>query len=140
MLFRSEYFAFARAFPLHTTIYNPLAGGLLAGALRFDDAPPRGSRFERNPWYRGRYWRRALFDALDPLQAIAAAEGLTLLELAYTFALGTPGVDSVLVGPATEAHLSEAIVASTKTLSPEGRAALDELHRELVGTDARYAR
>ncbi len=135
-----EYFAFAQAHPVHTTIYNPLAGGLLAGGLAFEREAPKGSRFDGNSLYRRRYWRRALFDALGELQAIAADEGLSLLELAYAFVCHHPGVDSVLIGPGSVAHLDAALAARSRELSPEGLRRLQVAHDERVGTDARYAR
>ncbi len=56
-----EYWAFARQHPLHTTVYNPLAGGLLAGrALRSE--PPKGSRFDGNKMYQRRYLSDRFFE------------------------------------------------------------------------------
>ncbi|MDP2310945.1 MAG: aldo/keto reductase [Pseudomonadota bacterium] len=135
-----EYFAYARRHPIHTTVYNPLAGGLLAGARHFEQAPPKGSRFDVNALYRRRYWQRALFAAVDDLRGIAADAGLSLLELAYTFVARHPGVDSVLVGPGSVAHLDDAIAAREKPLDPETRRRVDAVYVNLVGTDARYAR
>lgn len=133
-----EYFAFARRHPIHTTVYNPLAGGLLTGRYRAGDPPPKGSRFEKNALYRGRYFRPALLRATDALTAVSADEGLSLVELAYGFVLGHPDVGSVLVGPGTVAHLDAALGA--RPLSPEVRARVDAVYLDLVGTDARYAR
>lgn len=135
-----EYFAFARRYPIHTTVYNPLAGGLLAGTHRFEAPPARGSRFDKNGMYRRRYWQRAAFEAVEAMRAVAAAEGISMATLAYAFVLGRPGVDSVLAGPASRAQLEDALLARTVTLSPEALARLDAIHVELVGTDARYAR
>jgi len=135
-----EYFAFAQSFPIHTTIYNPLAGGLLAGFHKADAEPGRGSRFDNNPMYRRRYWRPAMFAAVEPLRAVAASEGLSLLALAYAFVLRHPGVDSVLVGPATADHLDAALVAVDVTLSDAATRAVRDVYVDLVGTDASYAR
>ncbi len=135
-----EYFAFARRFPIHTTVYNPLAGGLLAGGHRFEAPPARGTRFDKNTLYRRRYWQRSAFEAVEAMRAVAEAEGMSLVTLAYAFALGRPGVDSVLAGPASLPHLADALHARTVTLSLEVLRRLDALHVELVGTDARYAR
>jgi len=135
-----EYFAYARRHPIHTTVYNPLAGGLLAGARAFADAPPKGSRFDGNALYRRRYWQRALFAAVDDLRALAATDGLSLLQLTYAFVTGHPGVDSVLIGPGSEAHLDDALAARTLALSPATRRAVEAVYTDLVGTDARYAR
>ena len=68
-----EYFAFARRYPLHTTVYNPLAGGLLAGKHR-EDTVPAGSRFDKNPLYLRRYWTTHLFELVRDLAAVAADE------------------------------------------------------------------
>lgn len=135
-----EFFAYARRHPMHTTVYNPLAGGLLAGVRQIDEAPPKGSRFDNNALYRRRYWQRALFAAVDDLRGIAADAGLSLLELAYACVLRHPGVDSVLVGPGTVAHLDDALTAREKPLDAEVRRRVDAVHVDLVGTDARYAR
>lgn len=135
-----EYFGFARRHPIHTTVYNPLAGGLLTGRFRAGEPPPKGSRFEKNALYRARYWRPALFRAADALAALADDEGMSLVDLAYAFVLGHPDVGSVLVGPGTVAHLDAALAARSRALSPEARARVDAVYVDLVGTDVRYAR
>jgi aryl-alcohol dehydrogenase-like predicted oxidoreductase len=135
-----EYFAFARRHPIHTTVYNPLAGGLLAGARQLDEAPPKGSRFDGNTLYRRRYWQRALFAAVEDFRGIAADAGLSLLALAYANVLRHPGIDSVLVGPGSVAHLDDAIAAREAPLDPAIRRRVDAVYVDLVGTDARYAR
>lgn len=135
-----EYFRFVEKYPIHTTVYNPLAGGLLARAPAEPGAPaPRDGRFA-NPMYRRRYWRDGMHAATAALAAIAADEGLRLLELAYAFALHHPGVDSVLVGPGSLAHLEDALAARERRLSDEGEARVRAVYHELVGSDASYAR
>ncbi len=134
-----EYFAFARRFPIHTTVYNPLAGGLLAGK-HARDASQAGSRFDGNKLYQRRYWTERMFDLVDALKGIAAEEGKGLVELAYAWVAHRPGVDSVLVGPASADHLDAAIDGCAKTLSDATLGKLDELHRAFQGTDAGYAR
>jgi aryl-alcohol dehydrogenase-like predicted oxidoreductase len=135
-----EYFKYTRRYPVHTTVYNPLAGGLLTGAHRADAPAPKGGRFDKNGLYQRRYWHRALFDAVEAMRAVAAEEGTDLVGLSYAFALGHPGVDSVLVGPGTEAHLQAALAARDVRLSEAALKRLSHIHQELVGTDASYAR
>jgi aryl-alcohol dehydrogenase-like predicted oxidoreductase len=125
-----EYFAFTRRFPIHTTVYNPLAGGMLAG----------GKRGESNAMYGRRYWNAALFDLAQKYRALATEHGLDLVTLAYAWVVARPGVDSVLIGPGTLAHLDAAIEACAQVLSPELRANIDDVHRAYLGTDASYAR
>jgi aryl-alcohol dehydrogenase-like predicted oxidoreductase len=135
-----EYFRFTRSHPLHTTVYNPLAGGLLAGVHHYDADVPKGSRFDNNALYRRRYWQPALFAAVDDLRAIADDEGISLVALAYAFVLRHPGVDSVLVGPGSIEHLDAALAARDVVLSAAALARIDTVYTTLVGTDVRYAR
>ena len=135
-----EYFAYAARYPVHTTVYNPLAGGLLTGRHRADTPPAAGSRFDGNSKYQRRFWSPALFAAADALGDIARDEGMDLVTLAYAFVLGHPGVDSMLVGPGTLPHLEAALAAKDARLTPEGRARIVAVAQERTGTDARYAR
>ncbi|EAU62068.1 aldo/keto reductase [Stigmatella aurantiaca] len=135
-----EYLPFARRYPVHTTVYNPLAGGVLTGRYVRGAAPPRGSRLVTNRMYQGRYGSDRLLEQVEALQAVATAEGMTLVEMAYAWLLGRPGVDSLLVGPGSVEHLDAALAAQARPLSPDTLARLDELHQAFLGTDARYAR
>jgi aryl-alcohol dehydrogenase-like predicted oxidoreductase len=135
-----EYFAFTRRYPIHTTVFNPLAGGLLSGKHRFEEAPRKGSRFDDNAFYQRRYWTRAMFERVEQLRVVADAEGLTLVQLAYAFAASRPDVDSILVGPATVAQLDDALDAVGRTLSADALARIDELWRVWNGTDTSYVR
>lgn len=132
-----EYFAFAVRHPIHTTVYNPLAGGLLA--LEGHAALP-SSRLETNPLYRRRYGSEAFAELARRFFALAGDYGLSSTTLAYAFCAGTSGVDSTLAGPGELAHLDAALDGVATTLSAECRAAIDHLHRSALGTDACYAR
>jgi aryl-alcohol dehydrogenase-like predicted oxidoreductase len=135
-----EYLRFASKYALHTTVYNPLAGGLLAGRHERDRSTVKGSRFDKNPMYQRRYLSDRFFDAVAELSALAEAEGVTLVSLAYAWLFGRPGVDSVLAGPGTLAHWDDALAAREVRLSAEALARIDELSVRLSGTDASYAR
>ena len=135
-----EYFAFARRYPIHTTTYNVLAGGLLSGRHRFADGPGRGSRFDENAMYQRRFWTREMFARVDQVGEVAAREGCSLVELAYAWLASRSDVDSILVGAATVEHLDEALSAMARSISEEARARLDELAREWSGSDTNYVR
>ena len=135
-----EYFAFARRCPIHTTIYNPLAGGLLVGKLRLGQAPAPGSRFDDNAFYQRRYYTPAMFERVEALRAVAKTEGMTMVALAYAWVAARPGVDSILVGPASVEQLDDAVEAVGRTLSSDALARIDELTREWNGTDTSYVR
>ncbi len=135
-----DYFAFTRRHPIHTTVFNPLAGGLLSGTHRFEEAPAKGSRFDDNALYKRRYWTRPMFERVEQLRAVATAEGLTMVQLAIAWVASRPEVDSILAGPATVAQLDEAIDAASRVLSADALKRIDELSREWAGTDTSYVR
>jgi len=135
-----EWFKFTARHPIHTTVYNPLAGGLLSGKHRRDESTVAGSRFQSNKLYRNRYWSNAFFDATERYAAIAAKAGMSLVDLAYAWLAQRKGVDSILVGPGTVAVVDAAIDACARKLDDETLRAIDDAHFAIAGTDASYAR
>lgn len=135
-----EYFRFAERYPIHTTVYNPLAGGLLTGRYRPGDDIPAGSRFDSNRLYQGRYWSPRMIAHAADYQAIAAEIGCSLVELAYRWLASVPRVDSILVGPGSVAHLDQALDAVERRLDDDVIARIDATHRDFVGTETSYAR
>ncbi len=135
-----EYLPFTRRYPVHTTVYNPLAGGLLSGRYTAGAPLPEGSRLQGNRLYQRRYGSERLLELTGHLRTVAEEAGLTLLELAYAWLAGRPGVDSVLAGPATVEHLDAALDACARVLPAEVESKVDEVYRTWLGTDATYAR
>lgn len=135
-----EHTRFAARFGVHLTVYNPLAGGLLSGRYRAGDAIASGSRFDKNRMYERRYWSPRTFECVEAYRVLAEHAGMSLLELAYAWLASSPDVGSVLVGPASVAHLDAALDACARPLSAELRAEAAALHESLAGTDASYAR
>jgi aryl-alcohol dehydrogenase-like predicted oxidoreductase len=136
-----EWFAFAKAHPIHTTIYNPLAGGLLAGNYAATtEKPATGSRFDGNAMYRRRYWSERMFELARSLDEVAKASAVSLVELAYGWVAQREGIDSILLGPASVAQLDAGIDGCAKAISPEAKKKVDALYRDFQGTDATYAR
>jgi aryl-alcohol dehydrogenase-like predicted oxidoreductase len=135
-----EYLRFAQKYGVHTTVYNPLAGGLLAGKLKRDAPLEPGSRFDRNPMYQKRYLTDRFFELADAFAGLALEAGRTPVELAYQWVAARPGVDSILLGPGSVEQLDAAIDALAKPLPKEIIDRADQLHRAFQGTDASYAR
>jgi aryl-alcohol dehydrogenase-like predicted oxidoreductase len=135
-----EALPFARRYGLHTTVYNPLAAGLLTGRHAPGAEVPKGSRFDGNPLYQRRYWSERLLTLAQAYGRVASEAGVPLPALAHAWLATAPGVDSVLLGPGTLAHLDAALDAWETPVAPELRARLDAVHGEYLGTDARYAR
>ena len=104
--------------------YNPMAGGLLTGRYpRFEDAPDDG-RFTHRPNYKGRYWKKSFFDAVDLLKEAAAAEGIGLIEAVYRWLSfhsmldGRRG-DAILIGASKLDHLKQNMAAVKAGPLPE---------------------
>jgi len=135
-----EYLASSRAYPIHTTVYNPLAGGLLTGRHQKSGETQKGSRFDKNAMYQRRYWSDRFFELVDEYRRAAEEHGMTPVELAYAFVASHGDVDSILIGPATLEHLDAALDACQKPLSPEAKARVDAIYRAAAGTDASYVR
>jgi aryl-alcohol dehydrogenase-like predicted oxidoreductase len=135
-----EHLELCAAYGLHVTVYNPLAGGMLAGTLAPGAAPAPGSRFDGNEMYQRRYLSNRMFAFAERFLQIAAREGRPSADVAHAWVAAQPGVDSILVGPGTLAHLDAALDALARPLSDEALAAITGLQRDFDGTDARYAR
>ena len=127
-----EYFRFARTHGVHTTVYNPLAGGLLAGKP--------GQRFEVNKYYQQRYLSDRFFELVDAYKKVAAEAGLSLVELSYAWIASRPEVDSILLGPASVEQLDAGIDGCARELPAGVAARIDAIHSAYLGTDACYAR
>jgi aryl-alcohol dehydrogenase-like predicted oxidoreductase len=135
-----EHLEFCAAYGLHVTVYNPLAGGMLARAVDPSAPTPPGSRFDGSEQYRRRYLSGRMFAFAKAWGEIAAREGRSSADLAHAWVAAQPGVDSILVGPGSVAHLDAALDAVARPPSTEALVAISELQREFDGSDARYAR
>jgi len=90
--------------------------------------------------YQRRYLSDRFFDLAEAFARLAVEAGRTPVDLAYQWVAARPGVDSILLGPATVEQLDAAIDAVAKTLPREVIDRADQLYRDFQGTDASYAR
>lgn len=92
--------------------YNPMCGGLLTGRYGgFEEAPGDG-RFTHRPNYRGRYWKKSFFEAVEVIKAAAEKAGISCVEatyrwLAYHSMLNAERGDAILIGASRLAHLRQ---------------------------------
>lgn len=91
---------------LRYTAFSPLAGGILTGKYRFDEAPPAGSRLAQAPEACAAYLTPDALDAIERLKRAADARGETMASAALRFVLDTPGVDSLLIAPRRIEHFA----------------------------------
>lgn len=89
--------------------YSPLGAGFLTG--KHQNGVQAGSRFEIVPGHQNVYFHDAAYQRLARLEAISKRTGHSQAHLALAWALHQPGIDTVLVGGRTPAHLDQAFAA-----------------------------
>ena len=135
-----ELLPLCRKFALGAVAYNPLAGGLLTGKHRIGEPQP-GTRFERLPVYRDRYWNPANFEAVSRLSAVAEAEGRSLPGLALAWLLHHSATDCLILGASSPQQLRENMSAVERgPLSRDGVEACDRIWKALRGLSPQYHR
>lgn len=136
----AELIPFLGAHHMGLTVYNPIAGGLLAGKHRAG-SPAENTRFSINKAYYDRYWSEENFAALDDLTALSKDQGIGILELAMKWCAAQPRVTTIISGVSRLDQLKENIKSlEGKPLSPETLAACDGVWRSLAGTRFAYNR
>ena len=135
-----EFLPMCGAFGVATVAYNPLAGGLLTGKHAIG-GPGAGTRFDRMPGYRDRYWNPANFEAVERLSAAAAAEGRSLASLSLGWLLHRTPIDSVVLGASSLEQLDQNLDAlDDGPPSPESLAACEAAWETLRGVSPKYNR
>ena len=129
-----EMAPFLTEYKMGLTVFNPIAAGLLTGK-HTGGKPQENTRFAINYGYAMRYFNDANLDAVDRLSAIAAENGMSLLEFSLQWLLNRPVVDSIIVGASRYEHVVQniALASEKKPLSPEAMKACDAVWDSLRG-------
>jgi aryl-alcohol dehydrogenase-like predicted oxidoreductase len=143
LLFREierELLPLAREEGLAVIPFNPLAGGLLSGKYRHQDAPDTG-RFSAEvgqfgAMYQARYWHEREFSTIARLSEMAAAAGRPLATLSVAWILANPAITSVILGASRADQLAATLAAADDILPGDLKAALDEVSVEYRRGDA----
>jgi len=133
-----EYTPFYRAPGLGTTVWSPLATGLLTG--KYKDGVPADSRLNSPgmAWLRDRLTADPQFkeklNAVQKLAAIAGELGTTLPRLALAWCLKNPHVSSVILGASRVEQLQENLgaLAVVDRLTADVMKRIDSLTRPLA--------
>lgn len=89
--------------------YSPLGAGFLTS--KHQNGVQTGSRFEIIPGHQQIYFHESAYQRLARLEAIAKRTGHSQAHLALAWALHQPGIDTVLIGGRSPAHLDQAFAA-----------------------------
>jgi voltage-dependent potassium channel beta subunit len=115
-----EYARLYTQIGLGTTIWSPLASGLLTG--KYNDGIPKETRlgFESNEWLRDVISDEKIAK-VKALAAVAADLGISQAVLAIAWCLKNPHVSTVILGASKESQLAETLTASeaAEKLAPE---------------------
>ncbi len=97
---------------LGTTIWSPLASGLLSG--KYNDGIPEGSRFGLTgfDWLKDRWMQENLLDKVKKLSVLAAGLGISTAQLSIAWCLKNPHVSTVILGATNKAQLLENLGAA----------------------------
>jgi voltage-dependent potassium channel beta subunit len=116
-----EYARLYEDIGLGTTIWSPLASGLLTG--KYKDGVPEGSRgaLEGYEWLADRLTERATLDKVEQLRPIADELGCTMAQLAIAWCAHNPHVSTVITGASRPSQVLENFAALDvlEALTPE---------------------
>lgn len=108
--FEHEYARLYSEIGLGTTIWSPLASGLLTG--KYNDGIPEGSRLdlEGYEWLRSRYDSedgQRMIEKVRQLSSVAADLNCSLAQLGLAWCLKNPNVSTVITGASRAEQVSE---------------------------------
>jgi voltage-dependent potassium channel beta subunit len=104
-----EYKQIYKTVGLGTTIWSPLASGLLTS--KYIDGNPQDSRLQRKEllWLKEKNLTQEKIDKVKLLNSFALDYGITLPQLAILWCLHNSSVSSVILGASKEAQLEETL-------------------------------
>ncbi|MEO8067678.1 MAG: aldo/keto reductase [Flavobacteriales bacterium] len=114
---------------LGTTIWSPLASGVLSGKHTVDGDKSSRLRMAGLDWLRERELTEARVNKVKEVKAIADGIGLSLPVFAIAWCLKNPHVSTVILGASKPAQLEENLkaVEAQDLLTPEVMARVDKL-------------
>lgn len=106
-----EFLLLFRDFGMGTTIWSPLASGLLSG--KYNDADPKDSRFnmESLGWLKDRLMVEVNIKKVIELKKLADKLNVPLVKFALAWCLKNPNVSTVILGASKAAQLTENLTA-----------------------------
>lgn len=124
-----DYFTIFKNLGMGTTIWSPLASGLLTG--KYNDGIPEGSRLalEGFEWLKDRTLSDERLRRVKELATVAAGLGTTLATLSIAWCLHNPNVTTAILGATKETQLLENLKALEvlPSLTPEIMARIEDI-------------
>jgi aryl-alcohol dehydrogenase-like predicted oxidoreductase len=109
--------------------YFPLASGLLTGKYKRNAPMPEGARLTNTQRLADRYLTDGNWDKAEKLGDYAAAQGRTMVELAFSWLASQPVVSSVIAGATRPEQIAANVKAADWALTADDMAAIDAITR-----------
>ena len=117
----NEYLEIFKNVGMGTTIWSPLASGLLTG--KYNDGIPEGSRFQLEgfEWLRDRLLMQDRIKKVQQLGVMAKALKVSTASLSIAWCIKNPNVSSAILGATSKAQLVDNLTAidTAALLTPE---------------------
>ena len=107
--------------------YSPLGAGFLTGKYTKTWTAPKGTRFDVMPDHWEIYENNVSMRRMEGLREVAADTGISMVQLSLAWAIGQPGITSVLIGCRTLSHVDQAFQAEEMGLTQEIRDRINAL-------------
>ena len=125
----NEYLMIFKTVGMGTTIWSPLAAGLLSG--KYNDGIPEGSRFAMTgfEWLKDRWVQERFVEKAKQLHTLSQELGVTMAQLSIGWCIKNPYVTTAILGATRKEQLLEnlgALDASAK-LSPDIMQRIDDI-------------
>jgi aryl-alcohol dehydrogenase-like predicted oxidoreductase len=107
----NEYLEIFKNVGMGTTIWSPLAAGLLTG--KYNDGIPEGSRFQLEgfEWLRDRWLMQDRIKKVQLLGAMAKALKVSTASLSIAWCIKNPNVSTAILGATNKAQLVDNLTA-----------------------------
>jgi voltage-dependent potassium channel beta subunit len=108
----NEFLMIFRTVGMGTTIWSPLAAGLLSG--KYNEGIPEGSRFALKgfDWLKDRWMKDDFIAKAKKLNELAGSIGVTMAQLSIGWCLTNPNVTTAILGATRKEQLNENLGAS----------------------------
>ena len=125
----NEFLMIFKTVGMGTTIWSPLASGLLSG--KYNDGVPEGSRFaiEGFDWLRDRWMKENFLEKIKQLGILARELGISMAQLSIAWCIKNPDVTTAILGASRKEQLLENLKASeaTEKLNAEVMKKIDDI-------------
>jgi len=108
----NEFLMVFKTVGMGTTIWSPLASGLLSG--KYNDGIPEGSRFGLTgfDWLKDRWMKDDMLNKVKGLAALAKELGISMAELSIAWCIKNPNVTTAILGATKKEQLLENLKAA----------------------------